>query len=745
MRMAGTIFNNTDFRAIAALLFLWLLFFWRLFTPIVSDQASLAKGDFSGQFVAFGGYQYQRMSQGQIPLWNPHNNGGLPFIADTQAAVFYPPRWLTIGLSSLSSGWSYNALQMEMTIHVLLYTLFMYVFVRRLTLRDARSPLAALSAAIIIGYGGYTTGYPPLQLAVLEAAVWLPLTALGILEATRVRQLAARFILLAGFSLGMSWLAGHPQTSWFLTYVAVAYLAFRCLGVRAGWGPFVGSLVLLTAVTIGVTAVTLFPGIEYLLLTSREELGFAAKGNGFPFRDIAQFVFPGSVSQWSPLYVGLPALFFVAVAAGRNLRESRFWLILAVIGLLHSLGENSAFYTLSYNFVPGLRFFRGQERAAFVVANSLAIMTGLGIVAVASWPNHLYRRRALRYWGVFAIIIVGMAIASFFAWTSDAATWADLVNTAFRSALVAAVAYFVLRRYVSDPRKIIVQLALVALIVFELFSVNMDHPAVYDSLPHSEQLSLAPPRLVQRILDDDSGAQPFRVDGFRGLEDNYGSLYGVMDMRGISPLFLKGPYHIIHRNYVDNPLAWELFSVRYVFSDQDQLSVPTQVVGIDGDQNSSIYLHRLNDPRPFARLYYAADIVDSDEWALELMDDPRFDERERIVVNRPPELALPEQAAVGKVAVISFAAEEIVLDIETTENAILSLSLPDYPGWKARVGEVPTEILRAYAGLSAIEIPAGEHTVTLQFAPDSYALGAFISAVTWLGLAISAILSLRRR
>ena len=90
----------------------------------------------------------------------------------------------------------------------------------------------------------------------------------------------------------MSWLAGHPQTSWFLTYVAVAYLAYRCFGLRAGWRPFLGSMVLLTVVTIGVTAVTLFPGIEYLLLTSREELGFAAKGNGFPFRDIAQFVLP---------------------------------------------------------------------------------------------------------------------------------------------------------------------------------------------------------------------------------------------------------------------------------------------------------------------------------------------------------------------------------------------------------------------------------------------------------------------
>ena len=57
--------QDTDFRAIAALVLLWLLFFWRLFTPIAEDQASLRKGDFSGQFVAFAGYQYDRMSQGR--------------------------------------------------------------------------------------------------------------------------------------------------------------------------------------------------------------------------------------------------------------------------------------------------------------------------------------------------------------------------------------------------------------------------------------------------------------------------------------------------------------------------------------------------------------------------------------------------------------------------------------------------------------------------------------------------------
>jgi len=171
--------RHKDFRAIATLVLLWLLFFWRLFTPIASDQASLTQGDFSGQFVAFGAYQYERLTRGEIPLWNPYNNGGLPFIADTQAAVFYPPRWGVIALSALAGGWTYNSLQMEMTAHVLLFSLLMYAFVRRLTLRNDLSHVAALAAAAVIGYGGYTTGHPPLQLAVLEAATWPPFAQHG--------------------------------------------------------------------------------------------------------------------------------------------------------------------------------------------------------------------------------------------------------------------------------------------------------------------------------------------------------------------------------------------------------------------------------------------------------------------------------------------------------------------------------------------------------------------------------------
>lgn len=736
--------RQKDLQAVAALALLWLLFFWRLFTPIAADQASLTKGDFSGQFVAFGAYQYARLAQGEIPLWNPYNNGGLPFIADTQAAVFYPPRWITIALSALSGGWSYNSLQMEMTAHVLLYSMFMYAFLRRLTRRQELSHLAALAASVIIGYGGYATGYPTLQLAVLEAAAWLPLTLLGIHEATCARKLKPRFIALAACALGLSWLAGHPQTSWFTTYLAAAYLSYRCYATRMGWPAFVGAITLLALVTIGATAVTLFPGIEYLAHTTREGLGFAAKGNGFPFRDIAQFVFPGSVSQWSPLYIGLPALFFVAVAIVCRAPESRFWLLVALVALLHSLGENSAFYYASYNLIPGLRFFRGQERAALLVANSLAVLAALGITALANWPNQAHRKQALGYWLWFTALLAIVAVGLLLAWRADESTWKDLFEITARSAVAAAATYFVLRRLLNEPQRLVLQAALVALIAFELFTVNIDHPANYDSVPFSEQLPMKPPELAQAVLDDGAG-RPFRVDGFRGLGANFGSLYGVMDMRGISPLFLEGPQSIIYRDYVNNPLAWELFSVKYVFSGDERLSAPSQIIGRDHDWHGPVNLHRLDDPRPFAVLYYEADVVNSDQWALELMADPRYHEREKIVMHQPPNLDLPGAAAGGSVAVKSFAPEAITLSVDAPANAILSLSLPHYPGWEAHLNGKPVEIIRAYAGLSAVEIPAGQHRLSLVFAPPTYAIGALTSLATWLGLALFTLLSIWRR
>jgi len=729
---------SPDSWVMALHLILWLLFFWRLFTPFVEDQASFKQGDFSGQFVTFGAYQYERLTAGEIPLWNPYNNGGMPFIADTQAAVFYPPRWLTIATAYHTGGWSYAALQTEAALHVLLYALLMYAFVRRLTLGHSGSVYGALVASIVAAYGGFIGGYPPLQLALLESGVWLPLMALGILEATRNR-LSWGWLAVAGLALGLAWMAGHPQTAWFLTYLGAAWYAYRAYTQKIAWQRALLGFILFGVIALGITAVTLLPGVEYLRLTARAEMGYDAKRNGFPLQDVWQMFFPGTVSLFSPLYMGIPALLFAYTALRHRVETALFWAGVALIALLHSFGGNMALFPALYNVLPGLRFFRGQERAAVLVSNSLAILAGLGAARLATLFDETRptTKQATKY---LAFLTGGMALLAFVAWQLQIGQEsAKLASIALLSATIAGGMWLLLQW--QGQRRFILA-GIVALIVLELFSVTRDTPSNYDSIPAAQQiLPLSP--AVEMVMADDSG--PYRVDGFRGLEANYGTLYQVADIRGISPLFFTPARDLIYRDYIHNPLAWELFAVKYVFSERDSFRVPSEIIAEGTDSQGAYKLHRLSDPRPFALLMYKADIVDSDAFANALLNDSRYDPRTSVIVQGDPGLSLPDEPGQGTESIIDYQPESLTINVETDQNAILSLAQISYPGWRATLDDAPVPLLRSYGSLIALAIPEGDHTIRLMYDPTSYKIGFVMSALTWGILALWGVLTVIRK
>ncbi len=753
--------RHPDALAVVALVFLWLLFFWRLFTPIEADQASLKQGDFSGQFVAFAAYQYERFSQGQVPLWNPYNNGGLPFIADTQAAVFYPPRLLTLAVANLFGGFSYRALEWEMTAHILLLTLLMYLFMRHLVGEQRGTHIASFLSAIIVGYGGFMTGYAPLQLAILEAGSWLPLALLGIHLAThsshaRSTDLSApsqssvlstqtSALVLSGFALGMSWMAGHPQTSFLMTWLLLAYLAFRIY--QRGWSTrsFVLCSAIFGLIAFGLAAVQLIPGVEYLRLTTRSGFGFDAKGNGFPIQDVLQFLVPNVVSLFSPLYFGVAGLLLALIALWRRSKESLFWGGAALIALVWSFGANSLLYPLLYNTLPGAYFFRGQERAAFVVANAGAILAGLGILRLMAWralPTASTSRLLRRLLWSVAAALVGLAAVVFVAWLGSSDAYAPLMPYFVLSAVVALACALILPR-LTRSRHTLFALLLATWVVFELFTVNMDADVVYDSVPPSEQLSLTPPPLIQQALEDNN--TPFRVDGFRGLGDNFGSLYGLADIRGISPLWLGSAYAIIEGDLPARTI-WGLFSVRYVFTDWNELPVPSEIIGRGTDRFGAINLHRLSEPRPFALPFQRIQIVADDADARAQMRDARFDPWAVLLLDKDP--GIPSQSSnSGTVSTQMETPERIRVEVNADVPAAVSISLVDYPGWHATVNGDPVEILRAYGGLMAVVVTEGESVIRLTYDPLSVRIGGAISLVTWVGIAIlgTRTLLMRRR
>ena len=728
-----------DLVAIALLLALWLVFFWRLFTPVAADQASLRQGDFSGQFVAFGAYQYQRMSQGEIPLWNPWNNGGMPFLADPQTAVFYPPRLLTIAFSGLAGGWSYHALELEMAVHVLAFTLMMYLLLRRMTRNLHGSVPGALLAAIISGYGGWTSGYPPLQLAILESGIWLPVAMLGIYETTEVRPVRWRWLLLSSLALGLSWLAGHSQTSWQLSMALVAWIAWRAWEKHIRWHVFLRMAAAVALLAFGLAAVQLLPGLEYLLHTGRAVLGFDAKGNGFPVRDLLQYLFPAQLSLYSPLYIGIAGLVLVLIALQQGLHTVRFWLLTALVAMALSLGKNAALFPALYNLLPGLRWFRGQERAAYLVSHSLAIAAGLTLAQLGSAAESTTRwydaRRIL-----IVIILSGVLVMALAPGGWPGVETPDMLGAALLTTLLAAGIWLTMRWIILRPAASVWSWLLLALLVFDLFTVNMDASGTWEGVTPEQQLSMAPSPLVAAALQDQD--ETFRVDGLRGLHDNFGSLYLLADMRGISPLFLGGPWALIGPEAI-NPRAWELFAVRYVYSDWRELPVPAHPVINGNDRYGAITLHRLDDPRPWAHLLNKVEVVASDEAAYSRLADPAFVARRTVLLDKAP-LPLPDEQVNGGTATITrFTPERIEIEVDTPGAVVLSLAHPHYPGWEARVNSEPAELLRAYGALSAIALPAGQHVIELNYNPLSWQPGALLSLLTLLVYLLS-VLHLRR-
>lgn len=732
-----------DALAALALIALWALYFWRLFTPNDADVLSLREGDFSGQFVAFFSYQVERLGAGEIPLWNPYNYAGHPFLADTQSAVFYPPRLLTVALVNAldrtAPGDLYTALQTEMALHVLLASLLMYAFVRRVTAASGAHRLAAITgglvAALTYAYGGYLAGYPPLQLAVLEAGVWLPLALLAIFEATRTPRPGALCLMLAGTALGLSLLAGHPQTSLFALYLALAFLGYRVwlAGART-WRTWLARFVLAAAlfglIAGGLAAVQLLPGLEYLQHTSRDTLPYDEKAHGFPLRDLAQIAFPGVVSEWSPLYAGIAGLALALVAIWRRTAHSRFFAIAALVALVWSFGAGTVIFDALYLLGPGVSWFRGQERAAYLVAQCAAILAGLGAASLLARPadNRAARRLARALWSLAGLLALAAAIWLALWIGTDTPRYDTALDAAIFSAIIAGLSALLFPRLLAGRLRGEWALLIVALVGFDLFSVTRGGPN-YEPVRAGDRL--AEPGYLDTVRAD--LAPGARVDGLRGVFENYGTLYRIPDIRTISPLRMAGVERVLA---LPDDRAWELLAVEKVLIDWEQLMAPSTIVNTAQDALGSFNIHRLDNPRPFAQVVYHAEVVPDDGAVFARLADPATSLetiRSTALLAEAPGVDLPGDppATPGEAVVTQFEPERITIDVQTTAPAILTLSLPAYPGWDAAIDGKQAPLVRAYGGLSALALrEAGAHTITLEYTPRTFTVGAIVSVGT---------------
>ena len=749
------------------------------FAPHLLGLASFSANDFTQLFLPFSMFQLDALLELRLPVWDPHTNSGHPYLADPQAAVFYPVSNALLLLTGFVRGAAGRLylLHVEAALHVFLACCFTYAFVRRLT----GQRLAAFAAGLIFGFSGYLTGYPPLQLSILRTAVWLPLILLLLLP-KESRAPDWKSWLAAAAVHAIAFYAGHPQTFLFMTYTVGgwilmlgfaewAHAGIRRRRLRPGTlGPiialtslarFTGRSLLYGVSLIALSLMQLWPTWEFTKHSVRSFVPSDYLTGGFEWEDSWQFLFPGVLTEFSPQYIGIiglglalaavialfsPALY---IALDRNLGRAPviFFVICGVAAILLSYGSKGPLYALFFRFAPGGDLFRGQERAIYVAVFSLSVLAGYGLAVLPSLADRL---RRLLGWGLFGAVLAGAAVFLVF-WLlphrADIAVSKFFLIGALALLFAAAFALLCGTKRVTRTVLLLFLPLLFSDLLLANFSTNLsDGPGVRASLDRRE--ATAALDAAFELAQDGSGPRPRVYNEFR-LPDSSGLFVGWEDVWGSSPMRLFYYDSLFH----DFPLhrLWELTGVGTVLTWREELPVASRLLEEFPGEGETDRIHALEvvSPRWWWAQKARRNVADRD--APGLLADPNFDPKSDILVAESDADLLGnswngDRLSFGSGGSASLRAEQIGpahmrFEVESDQKGLLFVSENWLPGWQALWtddgGPVSSEeltVVRAQQAFLGIPVPAGKGTLELRYRPDSIRWGLAISGVAWAAL-----------
>ncbi|MGH2522972.1 MAG: hypothetical protein ACRDH2_10765, partial [Anaerolineales bacterium] len=162
----------------------------------------------------------------QIPLWNPYQFAGIPFLAAGQHSALYP---FSIIFTLIPLPRAYGVFTVA---QFFLAGLFTYTFLRVLGLRR----LSALCGAVVYELSLFMVVSVVFTM-IIAGAAWLPLILTAIeLMARRQPALGGRpatlpWLTLGAAALGFQILAGHVEVTYYTLLIAGAYSAWRLVGL----------------------------------------------------------------------------------------------------------------------------------------------------------------------------------------------------------------------------------------------------------------------------------------------------------------------------------------------------------------------------------------------------------------------------------------------------------------------------------------------------------------------------------
>jgi len=753
-----------------------------------SDKVVLSShADMLDLFIPMRLYAFSSLSQGILPFWNPYIFCGMPFLADTFSAIFYPINLLFLVVPV------HLAINYSVIAQTLLSGIIFYYYIRSL----ARERSSACTSALVYMFGATQVCHIFAgHLCYLSTMIWIPLL---FLFAERYFQTGkGGYILAAGTTLALQIFASHLQVVFYGCLALLLYCIFRAgatLKERMRPGEFLGKGIVfpaIIAIGISLAAVQLLPACEFLRYSMRGGASYEfCSIFSFPPENSVTFLMPDLmgddvyVRYWGRYYIWEMCAYigvFPLIAAlfgafvGRDRRRA-FFSGLAFASVILAFGKYTPVFRLFYNYVPGFSFFRGNSKFILLTTFSLSTLCAFGIDEMLHTGGDAGRRLS-RAATMLALTAAVGAVTALLLQCGGSAPWRAILNYSasfqrqfnpppdlddavfvarshalavrslltFSGLLVAsALILFSLARGTLNRR--IAKILILLLVVVDLFAFGLRYLVAYP-------LTRAywPEKVVDFLRAD---KDYYRIFTTGGLLTNTGMAYRVSNVTGYNPNYIAW-----YKDYVDFSQGREetnldylsfsrllhLLNVKYIILPRGYRPMGDLFTLKMEQQMLSVYLNK--DSLPRAYLAHDMMIMREKESILRELMSPFFDPLRSVILedNSSP---LPEGGAgphKGEDArIVSYSPNYVAVRAKVLRSAYLIMADTYYPGWKALVDGKERKIYKANYIQRAVYLEPGEHTVEFVYFPLSFKVGLWISIAAFMGLVVATLRIGRKR
>ena len=740
---ASEIQNGQDWFTPKCFALLLSLLIFATFPQVLLGTQTFFYRDYGALAYPAVAHHHQRFWHGEVPLWNPLNHCGVPFLAQWGTMVLYPPSLIYL---LLPLPWSLGLFDLA---HFFFGGLGMYFLANRWV----QNRFAAGLAGLVYTFNGLNLSslmWPNHQIAL----GWLPWV---VLLTERAWRDGGKALLAAAVGGAMQMLSGVPETV-LLTWLFLAGLFLsEWITARTARGTMAVRVLAVVLLITGLTAIQLLPFAD-LLAHSQRDRGYGDNESAMPGWGWANFLAPlfncyrvtqGLFFQigqefYSSYYLGAGTV-VLALLGLHNHKSRRVRVLLAftALGLALAPGDNSFVFAGLKKAIPLVGVARYPVKFLVWVGFAVPLLAAFGIRRFCLHSNLDESRRALRSgaW-VVASALVAMSAIVWFAhqFPLNARTQAQSPalgeNTLWRAMFLVLTAGVVWRLLGANrrPVRFVLQLGVLVLLWRDVvthapsqnptlpsFALKATDVRLEPKPEHGKSRVMLSPWAEVHLLYS-------RVPDFLGdlvgkrlaFWLNFNLIDGIPRIGGAFTLQLRESAEVesvLYKNIrTDLPRLADFLSVSH-------MTKPDEIVEWMARTN---YL-------PMTTAGQQPIFAESSQ-VLQQLAQPTFDARR--VVYLPawtkPSISVTNRAQ-AEIISSNFRAQRVELAVQARDPSWVVLSQTYSPAWKARVDGRSVPLWPANHAFQALEVPAGPHQVVLTYEDYVFYIGSIISILTLAG------------